>query len=158
MSKAHLATYLNDHLAGANFAIEILDHLMAEAADLKTPLTAIKADIEADRQQLKNFMEGLSVTESRVRQAGTWIGEQLAEVKLEIDDEPSGTLRQLERLEALSIGIEGKIALWRALETAASLNDALRRMDYTQLVQRGEDQRARVERLRLQAAAAALSD
>jgi hypothetical protein len=32
MSKELLSTYLNDHLAGANLAIENLDHLIAETA------------------------------------------------------------------------------------------------------------------------------
>jgi hypothetical protein len=117
VSKEHLATYLNDHLAGANFAVELLDHLASENPDLKPSLSALKKDIEDDRERLKILMARLSIAESRVRKAGTWIAEGVTEVKLDVDDDPHGPLRRLERREALAIEIEGKVALWRAPRT-----------------------------------------
>jgi|SRR5439155_2536079 len=157
MSKEHLATYLNDHLAGANLAPEIIDHLTKENPDLMPALMALKTDIFEDRHQLTTLMARLNITQSRVRKAGTWIAESVAEVKLDVDDDPHGPLRRLERLEALAIGIDGKIALWRALEAAASSNAALAGLDYERLVLRGQDQRTRVEVLRLQASRASLA-
>jgi hypothetical protein len=65
-------------------------------------------------------------------------------------------LRRLERLEALALGIDGKSALWQALKAAAELAPELRQMDYEQLVERAQQQRSRVEMLRLQAARVAL--
>jgi hypothetical protein len=157
MSKEHLSTYLNDHLAGSNLAVEILEHLTSEVPSLSGPLTALKTDIEEDREQLKKLMARAQIEESRVRKAGGWIAEQLAELKLEVDDDSKGSLRRLERLEALAIGIDGKIALWDALGAAADSNNALGGIDYERLIQRGRDQRARVERLRVQAAREALA-
>jgi hypothetical protein len=52
MSKEHLSTYLNDHLAGAVMALEVIDQLATEAPDLKSILLETKSDIEADREQL----------------------------------------------------------------------------------------------------------
>jgi hypothetical protein len=157
MSKEHLSTYLNDHLAGSNLAVEILDHLASETPSLSASLTALRAEIEEDREQLKTLMASQHIEESRVRKAGSWIVEGLAELKLEVDDDAKGRLRRLERLEALAIGIDGKIALWRALDAAARSNIELAGMDYERLTQRGQDQRARVETLRLQAAREALA-
>jgi hypothetical protein len=157
MSKEHLSTYLNDHLAGSNLALEIIDHLRSENPDLRLPLVALKIDIEEDRHQLKLLMDRLNVAESRVRKAGSWIAESVAEVKLGVDDDERGPLRRLERLEALAIGIEGKIAMWRALEVAARSNTALAGLDYERLTRRGRDQRERVEGLRLEASPAALA-
>jgi hypothetical protein len=156
LSKEHLATYLNDHLAGANFAVEVLDHLASENPDLKPSLDALKKDIEEDREQLRILMRHLNVPESRVRKAGSWIAESVAEVKLDVDDDPHGPLRRLERLEALAIGIDGKVALWQALQ-ATPPNAALAGVDYELLTHRGQEQRSRVEVLRLQAARAALA-
>jgi hypothetical protein len=156
VSKEHLATYLNDHLAGSNFAMEVLDHLAAENPHLKPSLNALKKDIEEDREQLRIVMQHLNIPESRVRKAGMWIAESVAEVKLEVDDDPNGPLRRLERLEALAMGIDGKIALWRALQ-AAPANEILAEIDHELLIQRGQEQRSRVEVLRLQAARAALA-
>jgi hypothetical protein len=157
MSKEHLSTYLNDHLAGSNFAVEILEHLTSETPSLSSSLSALKVEIEEDREHLKSLMAKQHIEESRVRKASGWIAEHLAELKLEVDDDAKGRLRRLERLEALAIGIDGKIALWRALDAAARTNAELGGIDYERLSQRGQDQRARVETLRLQAASEALA-
>jgi hypothetical protein len=157
MSKEHLSTYLNDHLAGSHFAVELLDHLTSETPSLSSTLTALRAEIEEDREQLKRLMATQHIEESRVRKASGWIAERLAELKLEVDDDDKGGLRRLERLEALAIGIDGKIALWRALAAAARTNTELGGMDYEHLSQRGQDQRARVEALRLEAVREALA-
>jgi len=157
MSKEHLSIYLNDHLAGANLAVEILDHLISEAPHLSASLTALRTEIDEDRGELKTLMGNQHIQESRVRKAGGWIAEGLAELKLEADDDPTGGLRRLERLEALAIGIDGKLALWRALDAAAGSCTELGGIDYERLIQRALDQRARVEALRLQAAHDALA-
>ena len=157
MSKEHLSTYLNDHLAGSNFAVEILDHLTSEAPGLSGELTVLKSEIEEDREQLKTLMAKQHIEESRVRKAGGWIAERLAALKLGVDDDAKGCLRRLERLEALAIGIDGKIALWGALAAAANSNAELEGIDYERLTKRGRNQRARVEMLRVQAAREALA-
>ena len=156
MSKEHLAIYLNDHLAGALTAVEKLEHLEAEASDLMPDLGALKSEIAADRDQLKALMERLGISESRVRKVTSWIAEQVAEAKVEADDDTQGALRRLERLEALGIGIDGKSAMWWALNAAAEVAPDLRGIDYEHLAQRAREQRGRVETLRLQAARLAL--
>src|SRR5215510_2512556 len=142
MSKEHLSTYLNDHLAGSNLAVEILERLISEVPSLSGSLNALKAEIEEDREQLKTLMAEQRIEESRVRKAGGWIAEQLSELKLEVDDDARGRLRRLERLEALAIGIDGKIALWDALDAAANSNTGLGEIDHERLTQRARDQRA----------------
>jgi hypothetical protein len=73
------------------------------------------------------------------------------------DDKSSGPLRRLESLEAVALGIHGKLALWQALSAAAVAAPALRGVDYDDLAARASDQRARVEALRLDAARASLA-
>jgi len=157
MSKEYLSTYLNDHLAGAVMAIEILDQLATEAPDLNPILMATKKDIEADREQLFDLMKRLDISQSRVRRAGAWFAEQVAEAKFQMDDRTGGLLDRLERLEALVLGIEGKLRLWRALDAASNTNPELKGLDYQQLEQRAVEQRDRIEALRVQTATSALS-
>jgi hypothetical protein len=154
MSKDHLATYLNDHLMGAAAAIEVVDQLAAEATDLKPFLEELKADIEADRQEVINLMDRLEIPQGRVRKATAWFAEQLAEMKFAMDDD---SLRRLERLEAVSLGIQGKLSLWRALYAASKVDERLQGLDYERLTQRARDQRDRVEALRIDAARSALT-
>jgi uncharacterized tellurite resistance protein B-like protein len=156
MSKEHLSTYLNDHLAGSVAALEILDHLIQEANDLSPFFTKLKADIEVDRQELVGLMNRLHISQSRIRKAGVWLVEQIAEAKFGMDDGDSGMLRRLERLEALSLGIDGKLALWHSLRAASALDAQLTGPDYEGLIQRARDQRESVEALRIEAATVAL--
>jgi len=152
----HLATYLNDHLAGATVALELLEHLekSATAADLKSFLTELRADITADRKQLEALMERHRIAASTTRQVTAWLTEKMTQVKLRLDDPAGGALRLLEAIEVLSIGIEGKRLLWRAL--AAASVPAGPDADYQHLEQRAQEQRQRVETVRLGAARAAL--
>lgn len=158
MADKHLATYLNDHLAGSVAALELLESLEAEHAGtpLESFLTGLRADIAADSQELEALMNRLHVAESRTRKASAWIAEKVTELKLRLDDPAGGALRLFESLEALSLGIEGKRALWLALAATAKDAPALQVLDYERMAQRAEEQRRRVEEVRLEAAKRAL--
>jgi hypothetical protein len=159
MAGEHIVTYLNDHLAGATGAVELLEHLEKEHADTEVGRLAseLHADVEADRRTLESLMERLDIARSRTRKAAAWLGEKAAELKLRLDDPAGGSLRLFESLEALSLGIEGKRSLWRALATAAEEAPELRVADYEGLIRRAEEQRSRVEAARLEAARRALA-
>jgi hypothetical protein len=157
MAKEHLAIYLNDHLAGAVMAIELLENLEREGMGIARALAEIRADIEADRKELQGFMERLGVSQSRTRKVSGWLTEMAARIKMSVDDKAEGSLRLLESLEAVAIGIHGKLALWLALSAASEISAELRGVDYESLAKRAQDQRQRVEMLRLQAAKAALA-
>src|SRR5215216_147857 len=160
MPNAHLATYLNDHLAGAVGALQLLAHLKAAQAGtaLEPVLAEVHAEVAADREQLETLMAQLQIAESRPRQATAWLAEKTTQLKLLLDDPSGGSLRLLESLEAVALGIEGKQALWRSLASVAANVAGLEGVDYERLQQRGKDQRRRVEVMRLEAAKAALSD
>lgn len=157
MANEHIATYLNDHLAGSVVALELLQHL--ESAHAGTPLEGffaeLRADIKADQHQLESLMSQLQIAESRARKATAWLTEKITEVKLLMDDPEGGALRLMEALEVLSLGIEGKRAMWRALATASERAPQLRGVDYELLTKRAEQQCERAEEVRLQAAKAA---
>ncbi len=159
MADEHLATYLKDHMAGSIAAVELLGHL--EAAHAETPLgsfaAGLRADVEADCEELEALMERLDVEESRLRKASAWLGGKFTELKLRLEDRSGGDLHLLESLEVLSLGIEGKLGLWRALEAVAQDHPSLQVADYERLAQRAVEQRSRVEAKRLEAARKALA-
>ncbi|HEY8188401.1 MAG TPA: hypothetical protein VIF64_20190 [Pyrinomonadaceae bacterium] len=159
MASNHIATYLNDHLSGAVIAIELLEHL--EGGYANTPIaeffSKLRAEIEADRQELESLMDHLQIAQSRTRKASAWFAEKFTELKLRLDDRAGGDLRLFESLEALSLGIEGKRSLWLALSKVAEETPTLRAVDYERLTQRAEEQRSRVEVMRLDTARTALA-
>jgi hypothetical protein len=152
MAKEHLATYLNDHLAGAVVALELLATLTAAHAG--TPLAdffaQLTTDIAADRRELEDLMSRLEIGESRTRKASAWLAEKFTELKLRVDDPAGGELRLFESLEALSLGIEGKRSLWRVLSALAEDTPGLQSLDYERLLDRAQKQRQVVDDLRLE--------
>lgn len=157
MSANVLTTYLNDHLAGSVAALELLD-LMLETTPpgQRDPYRQLKNEIEEDQRVLQGIIEGLGAKESRVRKAAAWLTEKLGQAKFRFDDPGDGQLRALEALETVGLGIQGKLALWRALEAVAGSIPQLGSLDLAGLQERAIDQFDRVDRLRLQAARAAL--
>jgi hypothetical protein len=158
VAETYLAAYLNDHLAGSEVALELLEHL--EGAHAGTPLArfvaGLRAEIAADRSELEAVMARRHVAQSRPRKAAAWLSEKLTELKLRLDDPPGGALRRLEVLEAVSVGIEGKRLLWRSLGAAAEGRPDLGGTDFAHLERRAEEQRQSLEAFRLEAARAAL--
>jgi hypothetical protein len=155
----HLATYLNDHLAGSVAGVEIAEHLFdrAETAEHRSTVEGVRDEIEQDVRTLESLMKSLDIGESRLRKAAAWLTEKATELKLRIDDPAGGPLVFFESLEALSLGIEGKRGLWLALSAAAEHEPKLRTVDYAQLIKRAEGQRSVIEEMRLAAAKRALA-
>jgi hypothetical protein len=158
MTSQALTTYLNDHLAGSVGALELLEHLspLVRPAE-RDLLNGLRTEIREDQQLLKELLERLGETESPMRKVAAWISEKLSEVKLKFDEPKDGELRVLEALEALGLGIQGKLALWRALQTVSGTDSRLRAVDFGGLERRALDQFERIDRLRLQFARTALA-
>jgi uncharacterized coiled-coil protein SlyX len=157
MANEHLGTYLNDHLAGAAAALELMQHL--EQAQVGTPLSSffaeLRAEVTQERQQLEALMARLQIDQSRTRKALGWLGEKMAVLKLQLDDEADGELALFEGLEAVTIGLEGKRALWETLAIVAEDVPELQGLDYTAVIQRAKEQHQRAEVVRRDAAKAA---
>ena len=154
----HLATYLNDHLAGAEAALEVLETLQQhEDAAIARFAAELRPRIVEDRDELVRLMHAVDISPSRARRTVGWIGEKAAELKLALDDPSDSGLRTFERLEAIAPGIDGKRALWAALQTIARTVPALHDADFVRLARRADDQRAAVEARRLACASVAFA-
>lgn len=160
MANQHLATYLNDHLAGSVIAIQLMESLESshEGTPIATFVRELRADIETDQKELQRLMSSLEISESRTRKVSAWLTEKLSELKLRFDDSEAGNFRLFESFEALSLGIEGKRSLWRALATTAEASPKLRILDYDRLQQFAQEQRERVERKRVELALEVLAE
>jgi hypothetical protein len=104
-------------------------------------------EIEEDRAALLDVMERLSVGQDRIRVAAAWGAEKVLRFS---------PLSRLEELEALSLGVEGKLAVWRTLRHTHGDDPRLAGVDFDELAGRAQSQRRRLERRRLRAAEEAL--
>jgi len=143
-----LGIYLNDHLAGATVGVELARRTLSSNRDdpeLGTPLTEICAEIEADRETLRWTMERLGIRRGCLKPAAGWTGEKLGRLKLNGRLRDYSPLSRVVELEGLAIGIAGKARMWRSLET--TLGGDLPEVDFGDLAERADRQRARVEEL-----------
>ena len=157
MTNPHLSTYLNDHLAGSIVAIGLMEKLESaySGTEIESIVKSVRREVESDRAVLEQLIERIG-TQSGTRKAAGWIAERFTELKFGVDDGKDGTLRLLESAEVITLGIEGKRGLWRALAIATDLVPELGGVNYTDLIARAESQRERMETIRLGAARAAL--
>ncbi len=147
-----LSTYLHDHLAGSTLALELLEHLRTlHSSDfIGAFATELLLDIETDRTSLQQIAVRIGQPSNAVKEAAAWLGEKVARLKL--SDAGTISFGTFETLEFLELGIQGKAALWRALEAASTSDIRLQATDFPYLINRAEDQAARVEKQRLELA------
>ena len=147
-------TYLHDHLAGADFAVDLVTHLRDQnpGAPLGEFAVHLLAEIEQDRTVLQELVDRSGQGSSLVKGAVAWLGEKVSRLKLS-----GGAFGTFETLEALSLGIVGKLAMWRALASLMEADARVAGIDFDPLVSRAQEQHSRVEEWRLQAARAALA-
>lgn len=161
-SHESLGRYLNDHLAGSVAGLDLAEQI--EAATSPSPLGVamgvLAADIRADKVSLETLMDQLGVDRSRLKQTGGWVAEKLTRVRFSDTVTGSEALSRLMQLETLCIGLEGKLALWKALQavsgsgqgTLGSGAEPSGVVDIDRLVDRARDQRHRLEAHRIEAA------
>lgn len=153
----HLATYLQDHLAGSTAGLELVRRAAAESGGepLGAHLDGLANDIEQERDALRAIMEQLGVTEGHVKVAAAWFGEKLTRLKPDGHLLGSSPLRRYEELEGLSLGIEGKRLLWLVLADAG--DDRLDSAHVIELAERAAHQREELEPFRQAAARTAFT-
>ena len=149
-----LQSYLNDHLAGAAAALELIENLREQHEDepLGDFFGSLKAEIEADKGVLREVMGYLGIEESTLRQTGAWAAEKIARARLKIAGDKQGLILAL---EGLIMGIFGKRMLWRALAVAKVRNTS--KWDFDELQRRAEQQIQQTEVERIRAARRAFS-
>ena len=152
MSTKNLTAYLQDHAAGAAGALDLVGHLIsihAGSPDARF-FERLRTQIKEDRAILDALLSRLQARESTISNAMSRAGEKAARVKLRLAGPGGEELGRLEALDALSLGIEGKRALWLALAAAASPKRPT--ADFAALARRAAAQRKGVERRRIAAA------
>jgi hypothetical protein len=154
-----LTAYLNDHLAGSAAGVELAEKLRDnnQGTELGRAMVALHHDISEDRDTLESLLGQLELDRHAVKEAAGWMLEKVSRLRLNPALTGSAELTRLMETEALSLGIEGKLAMWLALKEAAAADPRLAGTDYDRLIERARSQRGALEPHRLAAAAAALS-
>jgi hypothetical protein len=158
-SNQALGVYLNDHLAGSAAGIELAEKLRDnnQGTELGNVMAALHRDIARDRATLEELMARLEVAQHPVKEAAGWLLEKLSRLRLNPALTGSAELTRLLETEALSLGIEGKLAMWLALKEAAAADQRLAGTDFDRLIERARTQRRSLEPHRVAAAVRSFS-
>lgn len=160
MAESNLNIYLNDHLAGAAGVIRHLDRLssMVSDADIGADLRTLRAEISHDRDILVNLMNSLGVGQSTFRKLASSLAQKASILKFWETRTSRDHLRELQGLDLLSPGIEGKRSLWTALASASEVDTRLGQVDYGAMTRRAGEQLELVSTLRKRIAKLALPE
>jgi hypothetical protein len=144
-----LSTYLRDHFAGATGGLELAKRIAQQLPE--RAIDEIAAEIESDRDTLRDVMSALDVSPSTLKVGMGWLGERVGRLKLNQRVFGRSPLSDVLELEGLIIGVSGKLQLWRALVLIAPTEARLERFDFERLAHQAEEQRSRLEDLHARA-------
>lgn len=150
-----LATYLNDHFAGATGGLALFQR--AAAGQDSAPLRRLSQEVADDRESLRRVLQALGVRVVRTKVAGGWLAEKAMRLK------PNGALLRrtplddVVELEALTLGVRGKKACWAALRALAESEPRLDAAQLDELLSRAERQHEALQGLHLAAVRTAFS-
>jgi hypothetical protein len=149
-----LGIYLNDHLAGATAGSELARRMVRShrGREESGPLNRLAAEIAQDRSALLNIMAALGISVRAYKVSAAWIGEKAGRLKFNGRLFARSPLSDVEELELLRLGVEGKAAGWRTLRAAADMDTRLDSGRLDGLISRARSQADELEELRIRAA------
>jgi hypothetical protein len=131
-----MAVYLNDHLAGSTFAVELARRAAGEyeGTELGEFLARLATEIDEDRTALRRVMADAGASPDPTKQTLAWVAEKIGRLKLNGRLLGRSPLSALVELETLELGVHGKLLLWELLReqrppgsTAVDLDDLIGR-------------------------------
>ena len=123
-----LGIYLNDHLAGAQQAPSWRTGWRDRAATERTAARSrLAAEIGEDRAALLDILGALGIKVRRYKVGVAWVGKKAGRLKFNGRFFARSPLSDLEELEMLRLGVEGKAAGWRTLRSLADSDTRLTR-------------------------------
>jgi hypothetical protein len=154
-----LEIYLNDHLAAATGGRDLARRTAASNRDSEYGpfLQRLADEITEDRESLVSIMRALNVKVDPIKVLAGWGAEKVGRLKLNGRLLGYSPLSRVVELETLSLGVHGKLALWRSLQ---QLEPTLLPAVYgvlPELVERAQHQLEELELHRLRACSEALT-
>jgi len=153
VDKKLLGIYLNDHLAGATVGRELAKRSLGSNRDNEFGafLEGLVVEIEEDRETLLEVMRSVGVGIDPLKRLVPLVGERVGRLKLNGSLFSYSPLSRLVELEALALGVEGKLAMWVNLG-ALPREGGLEEFDFKALASRARAQRRGLEAQRIEAA------
>ncbi|WP_236789987.1 hypothetical protein [Amycolatopsis sp. GM8] len=154
MSRTLLGMYLNEHLAGATTCVDLAQRLALTEGEWagNGKLERIAEEVRHDRAALVETMAALGEPVRRLEQWAGMAGARIGRLRPNGRVVAQSPLSRVMDLEQLRLGIEAKVAAWRALRARVTVDSRLDKGRLDELIAGGRSQITRLERLRSRAA------
>jgi hypothetical protein len=159
MDHKALDTYLNDHLGGSMLGSDVAKQIRerSEGTSLGAVMATIAPEIQEDRETLIDLMEQLGTSKNPIKQVTAWMAEKASRVKFGGASSGEPDFGLFMALETLTLGVEGKLAMWKALKQIADEHPPLAAVNLDDLIARAESQHDALENERLATSGRVLS-
>ena len=154
-----LGIYMNDQLALGTLWRELARRSQRNnsGTELGDALTRVSTGIAEDVDTFQQIMHRLGIPLNPIKIGLAVTAERLGRLKLNGRLRTYSPLSPFMELDVLAMGIEGKKQLWATLRDFADLASALPDVDFDDLIERAQRQRADLEPFRALAAREALT-
>lgn len=155
--RAWLRVYVNDHRAGAEGGIALMERCRAsnEGSALAAVLSDLLVELRDDRDTLAAVAQSLDLAPNPVKPMLARVAEVVGRLKLNGRLTRYSPTSRLLEVEALLAGIDAKRSLWGALDAAGI--DPPPGVDFPRLADRATEQRRRLVPHHAEAARVALA-
>ncbi len=142
-----LIAYLRDHLGGADMAIRVVQRLGSTHRDSEDGalFQRLSKEFGEDRAVVHTLLTQLGSSGRSIKRAAGFASGAMASVAA---GGASGDLSLFRTLEALSIGVQGKRCLWRALDSLRTVPSTADGMNFVELEARAVRQWEAIEQRR----------
>ena len=142
-----LSIYLNDHLAGAIAGSELARRAASsnERSELGPFLAELAEMIDQDRESLERLMKLLEIRRNLAKDAAAWLSEKVGRLKLNGQVIGYSPLSKLVELEGLSLGVNGKLSLWKTLKELSREDERIDAAEVNLLIERALSQAISLE-------------
>jgi hypothetical protein len=143
VSMSTLSVYLNDHIAGATAALDLLNYLECEykGTELGSFARKLKTRLVADKLVVERILASTNGSTSSIKRMSGWLGSRLSRLKFG----RRKALGSFEALEMLRIGVLGKIGLWEVLQISLDASRLPFTCDFNLLISDAKDQLKSIE-------------
>ena len=113
-----LQKYLTDHLALSRAGIELIQRCLEknDEGELGSFLRMLLGEARSERQTLENILRELGGSPSILKETATWVLEKASGLKTHGLIFGYSDLDRLTELEAMLVGVRGKLDMWRILD------------------------------------------
>ena len=127
-----LIAYLRDHLSGSDVAIRVVQRLGSthDGTEDGMLFRRLSKELEEDRSVVRALLRGLGASGRSMKRVASYASGAVLSVTA--GGEP-GDLSLLRTLEALSIGVQGKRCMWRALQNLRPTPFTVHGLDFVEL-------------------------